>query len=102
MTRTRYFYDYSSTLERSEAHESKLTHHFRIDRANETFEIGPLDVPASRRPLFTALTLKLQPGDVLLSWSNCSLGSTAADILKTLTLMSDKGVWVFTADRSDG
>lgn len=92
MPRTRYFYDYSSTPERSEAHESRLTHHFRIDRENETFEIGPLEVLAPKRPLFMALTLKLLPGDVLLCWSNCSLGSTAADILQTLTLMRDKGV----------
>lgn len=92
MTRTRYFYDYSPTLAQSEAVGKSIGHHFRIEGANKTFEIGALPVLATQRPLFMALTLRLQRHDALVCRSVCSLGSTPGDLMLTLTLLRDLGV----------
>ena len=70
----------------------RITHHFRIDRVNMTFEVGPLHVLAPCRPRFMELTTRLKAGDMLVSHSACSIGSTAADVLQVLRLMREKGV----------
>ena len=92
MARTRFFYDYSPTTDQSNAVSERITHHFRIDKINMTFEIGPLHILTTSRPQFQALLTRLKADDILVCHSVCSLGSSASDVLQVLKLMETKGV----------